>query len=102
MTEIEYVKLYPFTFGVTHQSMVIGFRVCSKCGNHLENWSRDDGADQDDVRVPMHCLADALLSHVKAALLLLHVEPAEGWELLQLILEYRHESAEVLDKRRLH
>lgn len=101
MTEIEYVKLYPFTFGVVHQSMVIGFRVCSKCGNHLENWSRDD-ADQADVCVPMHCLADALLGHVKAALILLHVKPTEGWELLQLVLKYHHESADVLDKRRLH
>lgn len=102
MTEIEYVKLYPFTFTVTHQSTDIGFRVCFKCGNHLENWARDHGAKEDDVRVSMQCLADALLSHVKAALILLHVKPAEGWELLQLVLKYHHESADVLDKRRLH
>ncbi len=97
ITELDYVKAFPFTFELPSQDMDVGFRVCEKCGNHLQHWAEShDGAHGSTSRID--CIEHALWGMASAAMEMLKNLVPEGWPLMKAVVEYREEVAEILER----
>ncbi len=94
ITELDYVKAFPFTFELPSQDMDIGFRVRD---GQLEHWAEShDGTHVSTA--PVKCLEHALWGVAQAAMEMLKNLVPEGWPLMKATVEYREEAAEILER----